>query len=163
MKQKSRGLLNNCIKAIHDKDIEGVMSIYAPNVVSFDIVPPLQYIGADAFRKVWEEVFLVYQGPIVYEIHDLDITVGGDVAFTHSLNHISGTMTNGQKGDLWVRWTACFRKINGKWLIVHHHVSVPVPLEQRAEAIINQPAKVGLVASALRRANDFNQYHPLAQ
>ncbi len=117
------------VEAIRDKNIEGVMSIYAQEVVSFDIVPPLRYMGADAFRKVWEETFLVFQGPIDYEIHDLNITVGDDVAFSHSLNQISGTMNNGQKTDLWLRWTACFRKINGKWLIVHHQNSVPVDLE----------------------------------
>lgn len=122
-------ILDNCIKSLHDRDIEGVMAIYAPDVVSFDIVPPLQYRGADAFRKVWEEVFFVYQGPVNYEIHDLSITVGGDVAFTHSLNRVSGTLNNGQKTDLWLRWTACFRKINGQWLIVHHQNSVPVDLE----------------------------------
>jgi uncharacterized protein (TIGR02246 family) len=123
-----RGLLDNCIKALHDKDIEGVMAIYAPDVVSFDIMPPLQYIGADAFRNVWEEVFSVYQGPINYEIHDLSITVGDDIAFIHSLNHNSGTLITGQQADLWLRWTACFRKINGRWLIVHHQNSVPVDL-----------------------------------
>ena len=117
------------VEAIRARDIDGVMSIYAQEVVSFDIVPPLRYMGADEYRKRWEEVFLVYQGPIDYEIHDLNITVGDDVAFTHSLNRISGTMNNGQKTDLWVRCTACFRKINGKWLIMHQQVSVPVDLE----------------------------------
>ncbi|GHO46134.1 YybH family protein [Ktedonospora formicarum] len=121
-------LLNDRIRSLHDRDIEGIMSLYAPEVVSFDIVPPLQYIGADAFRKVWEEILFVFQGPIHYEIHDLSITVGDDVAFTHSLNRMSGTMSTGQKTDQWVRWTACFRKINGTWLIVHHQVSVPVDM-----------------------------------
>ena len=124
-----QGLLDDCIRSLRDKNIEGVMALYAQEVVSFDIVPPLRYIGADAFRKVWEEVFFVYQGPIDYEIADLSITVGDDVAFTHSLNRISGTMNTGQKTDLWLRWTACLRKINGKWLIVHHQNSVPVDLE----------------------------------
>ncbi len=114
--------------ALHDKNIKGVMSLYAQEVVTFDIVPPLQYLGADALRKLWEEVFFVYQ-TITYEIHDLSITVGDDMAFTHSLNRMSGSMTTGQKTDYWLRWTACFRKINGKWLIVHHQVSVPVDLE----------------------------------
>jgi uncharacterized protein (TIGR02246 family) len=123
-----QGLLDDRIRALHDKNIEGIMSIYAPEVVSFDIVPPLQYIGADAFRKVWEEIFIVFQGPINYEFHDLSITVGDDVAFTHSLNRMSGTLNTGQKTDLWVRWTGCFRKINGKWLIVHHQASVPVDM-----------------------------------
>jgi uncharacterized protein (TIGR02246 family) len=117
------------VEAIHDKNIEGVMSLYAPEVVSFDIVPPLRYVGADAFRKAWEEVFSSFQSPIDYEIHDLNITVGDDVAFAYSLNRISGTLNNGQKTGLWLRWTACFRKINGKWLIVHHQNSVPVDLQ----------------------------------
>ena len=124
-----QGLLDDCTRSLRNKNIEGVMSIYAQEVVSFDIVPPLRYMGADAFRKRWEEVFSSFQGPIGYEIHDLSITVGDDVAFTHSLNRISGTMNNGQKTDLWLRWTGCFRKINGKWLIVHHQNSVPVDLE----------------------------------
>ena len=122
-------VLEGGVEAIRDKNIEGVMSLYAQEVVSFDIVPPLRYLGADAFRKCWEEVFFVYQGPIDYEMHDLSITVGDDVAFTHSLNRISGTMNNEQKTALWLRWTACFRKINGTWLIVHHQNSVPVDLQ----------------------------------
>jgi uncharacterized protein (TIGR02246 family) len=122
-------LLDDGIRALRDKNIEGVMSMYAQEVVTFDILPPLRYLGADALRKLWEEVFSVYQGPIDYEIHDLNITVGDDVAFTHSLNRISGTMISGQKTDLWLRWTAGFRKINGKWLIVHHQNSVPVDLQ----------------------------------
>ena len=122
-------VIESGVEAIRDKNIEGIMSLYAPEVVSFDIVPPLQYIGADAFRKAWEAVFTSFQGAIGYEIHDLSITVGDDVAFIHSLNRISGTLNTGQQTDLWLRWTACFRKINGKWLIVHHQNSVPVDLK----------------------------------
>ena len=121
-------LLDNGIRALHDRNIEGVMSMYAQEVVTFDIVPPLRHIGADALRKLWEEVFSVYQGPIYYEIHDLNITVGDDVAFIHSLNRINGTLNTGQKTDLWLRWTAGFGKINGKWLIVLNHNSVPADL-----------------------------------
>ncbi len=123
-------LLDEGIRSLCDKNIEGVMSLYTPEVVTFDIVPPLRYLGAEALRKRWEEVFLVYQGPIDYELHDLHITVGDDVAFSHSLNRISGTLHTGQQTALWLRWTACFRKINGTWLIVHHQNSVPVDLQQ---------------------------------
>jgi uncharacterized protein (TIGR02246 family) len=122
-------LLDEGIRSLRDKNIEGVMSMYAPEVVSFDILPPLRYIGAEVFRKLWEEVFSSFQGQIDYEIHDLSITVGDDVAFAYSLNRISGTINNGLKTDLWLRWTACFQKINGKWLIVHHQNSVPVDLQ----------------------------------
>jgi ketosteroid isomerase-like protein len=122
-------LIEGGVEASCARDIEGGMSIYAPELVSFDLVPPLRYVGAGEYRKRWEETFSSFQGPIGYEIHDLDITTGDDVAFGYSLNRLSGTMNNGQKTDLWLRWTACFRKINGKWLIVHTQVSVPVDLE----------------------------------
>jgi len=117
------------VEALRARDIDGMMSFYARELVSFDIVPPLRYVGAEAYRKRWEETFSSFQGPIGYEMHDLDITVGDDVAFGHSLNRISGTLNTGQKTDLWLRATVCFRKINGQWLIVHTQVSVPVDLQ----------------------------------
>src|SRR5260370_9598148 len=127
------------VNAVRDEDVGGVMALYATEVVSLDIVPPLRYVGADAFRNVWEEVFSSFQGPIGYEMHDLTITVGDDVAFAPSLNRISGTMNNELKTDLWLRWTACFRKINGKWLIVHHQNSVPVDLQLGKAALDLKP------------------------
>jgi len=121
-------IIEDGIEALRSKNLAGVMALYAPEVVSFDIVPPLRYRGAEAFSTVWEEVFSLFQGPIEYEMHDLSITVGADVAFAYSLNHLSGTLTTGQQTALWLRWTACWRKINGRWLIVHHQNSVPVDL-----------------------------------
>ena len=113
------------VEALRARDIDGVMSIYAPELVAFDLVPPLKYVGADTYRNHWLEGWSLLQGPMGYEVADLDITVGDDVAFTRSLNRSSATLNTGQKTDFWLRWTTCFRKINGKWLIVHMHVSVP--------------------------------------
>jgi uncharacterized protein (TIGR02246 family) len=132
-------LLDEGIRSVRSKNIEGVMSLYAPGVVSFDIVPPLRYLGAEAFRKAWEAVFSSFQGPIGYELHDLTIIVGDDVAFTYSLNRISGTLTTGQQTDLWLRWTAGLRKINSKWLIVHHQNSVPVDLQTGRAVLDGKP------------------------
>jgi ketosteroid isomerase-like protein len=81
-----------------------------------------------SFVKRWQELFESYQGPIDYKARERSITVGDDIAFSHSLNRVSGTMQNGQKSDRWLRWTACYRKTNGRWLIVHEHVSVPADL-----------------------------------
>jgi ketosteroid isomerase-like protein len=130
-------LIDGWAKAIHEKDINGVMSNYAPEVVAFDIVPPLRYVGADAYRKPWEEWFPTWQGPIGLEMRDLSITAGDDVAFSYSLNRISGKRTNGEETDVWVRWTACFRKINGKWLITHEQVSVPLYMDGSNKAAVD--------------------------
>jgi uncharacterized protein (TIGR02246 family) len=123
-----RQRIDKLVQAIRAMDLEGVKPIYAPDIVSFDIVPPLQHVGAEAKWKNWADVFTVYQRPLGYEIHDLTITLGEDVAFGHSLNRISGTLKNGNRTDSWVRWTGCFRKIDGDWLIVHDQVSVPIDM-----------------------------------
>ena len=76
----------------------------------------------------------MYEPPLGYEFRDVTVTVGDDVAFVHSLNRVSGTLQNGQRSEFWVRWTACFRKIDGTWLIAHDHVSVPVDFAERKSA-----------------------------
>jgi ketosteroid isomerase-like protein len=120
-----RQRVEDLVKALRAKDIDSVMSLYAPNLVSFDLAPPLQYIGADNKRRAWQEAFAIFTGPFDYEVRDLTVTTHGELAFVHSLNHVSGTMANGHITDLSVRWTACFRRIDGVWLVVHDHVSVP--------------------------------------
>jgi ketosteroid isomerase-like protein len=123
-------------KAIRAKDIDGVMSLYAPNIVSFDIAPPLRYAGADNKRRAWQEFFAVHTGPVAYEVRELTVMTQGELAFVHSLNHVSGTLAGGHTSDLWLRWTACFRRTDGVWLVVHDHVSVPADLEH-GEAALN--------------------------
>ena len=132
----TRRRIDTLVEAVRAMDLEGVKSIYALDIVSFDIVPPLQHVGAEAQWKNWADVFTAYQRPLGYEIRDLTITVSDDVAFGHSLNRISGTLMSGNRTNFWLRWTACFRKIDGNWLIVHHQASVPVDFES-GRALLN--------------------------
>ncbi len=131
-----RQRIEDLAKAIRAKDIDGVMSLYAPDIVSFDIVPPLRYAGADGKRRAWQDVFAAYPGPIVYEVRDLNVTTDGELAFVHSVNHVKGALASGDITDLWLRWTACFRRIDGVWLVVHDHVSVPADLAH-GQAVLN--------------------------
>ncbi len=134
-----RRRLDKLANAIRAMDIEGVMSIYAPDIVSFDIEPPLRYVGAETKRKHWLAAFVMYQPPLGYEIHDFTITVGDDVAFGHSLNRVSGSLKNGRRSAFWLRSTVCFRKIGGNWLIAHDQVSVPVDFESGRAALDLEP------------------------
>jgi ketosteroid isomerase-like protein len=131
-----RQRIDKLVEAIHAMDLEGLKSIFTQDIVSFDIVPPLQHVGAEAKWKNWEDVFTAYQPPLGYEVRDLTITMGDEVAFGHSLNRISGTLKSGNRVDYWVRWTGCFRKIDGNWLIVHDHVSVPIDM-MSGRALLN--------------------------
>src|SRR4030095_7602603 len=120
-----RRRMDKWAEAIRTMDLDGVTSNYAPDIASFDLGPPLRHAGAEAKRKKWAGVFAMFQRPLDYEIRDLTIAVCDDVAFAHSLNRISGTSKDGKRNDVGVRCTACFRKIDGNWLIAHDHVSVP--------------------------------------
>ena len=132
-------VIGGFVEALRAKDLDGVMSIYAPEIVTFDVVPPLHYVGAEAMRKRWEEVFSSLPGPVGYEIADLSITVGEDMAFTHSFNRASAMLPTWQQIGTWVRWTACWRKIGGQWLLVHDQVSVPVVLQTGSAVLDLKP------------------------
>ena len=123
-------------KAIRAQDIDGVIALYAPDVASFDITPPLRFVGVDRKRRAWKESFAAFPGGIGYEVRDLNVTVHGELAFAHSLNHVTATSAAGRVTDLWLRWTACFRRIDGVWLVVHDHISVPADLAQ-GRAVLN--------------------------
>jgi ketosteroid isomerase-like protein len=98
--------------------------------VSFDVQPPLQRVGAEGKMKNWVDAFTAFQLPLGYEIRGLTITLGGDVAFARGFARLSGTLKNGNRsGGFWVRYTVCFRKLDGNWLIAHDQVSMPHDVE----------------------------------
>jgi uncharacterized protein (TIGR02246 family) len=123
-------------RAMHAKDVDGVMSHYTPDILTFDLAPPLQHVGND-YRRGFEEWFKTFRGPVEVEVRDLQVTVGDDVAFTHSLNHITGARTSGEDTDVWVRATVCFRRVDGRWLAAHEHVSVPFYMDGSERAAVD--------------------------
>ena len=131
-----RQQIDNFHKAFRTKDVNLMMSLFSPGMVSFDIIPPLQYAGSDVYRKVWQETFALFQDPIDIEMRDLHITSGENIAFSYCFLRLNATMVNGQKIDYWERLTCCFQKIEGKWLIVHEHVSLPADLKN-GKAVMN--------------------------
>jgi len=124
-----RQWLDQWAKAFRAHDLDAIMSMYAPDVVAYDVVPPLQYAGKEAYRKDYAQFLAQYDGPIEVEIRDLKIFADDGMAFVYCLERLSGTLKNGQKSDVWVRYTGGFRKVNGKWLDIHDHVSVPADFD----------------------------------
>ena len=47
----------------------------------------------------------------------------------YGLQHMTGTLKSGDKSDIWGRVTSGLKKINGRWLIVHDHGSLPADFE----------------------------------
>ncbi|HEX6453906.1 MAG TPA: nuclear transport factor 2 family protein [Trebonia sp.] len=122
---KIRLQVDKIVEGIRAKDLEGLKQLYAIDVVSFDVEPPLQHVGIEAKLKNWAKAFTFFQD-VNYEVRDLTVTVGDDVAFGHGFGRLSGTLENGTAtSGMWVRGTFCFQKLGGNWLIVHDQISVP--------------------------------------
>jgi len=60
--------------------------------VAFDVVPPLQYVGFETYKKDYQEFLDQCQGTIDVEYRDLNIVAGNTVAFGRGLERMIGTL-----------------------------------------------------------------------
>jgi uncharacterized protein (TIGR02246 family) len=134
-----KALYNKFNDAFNKKDVDGIMSVYAPDVFVFDVIPPREYSGWDAYKKDWQGLFANFTGPFTNAVTDLNITVVGPVAYAHYIDDGTMTATDGTKTHMVVRSTDVWRKQNGKWLIVQEHNSVPVDLATSKADLLSTP------------------------
>ena len=136
-----RALEDRFAAALSAGDIDAMMKNYLSDdsLIVFDVVPPRQHRGADEYRKAWESFFAHFKGIPKIEITDLGLTVDGTVGFGHSIQHVTGTDTQGRPVDRTVRVTDGYRKIGGKWLIALEHISVPIDLKTGKADFTSKP------------------------
>jgi ketosteroid isomerase-like protein len=117
-------------RAFEARDVNGTMAMYAPGagLTAYDVVPPLQYKGADAYRKDYVALFDEFDGPIHVEDRDQHIEVQGELAFAYGLERMTGKLKDGTPVDMWMRYTEGLKIIGKDWKVVHEHVSVPIDL-----------------------------------
>jgi ketosteroid isomerase-like protein len=130
-----RALLDRQSEAVRVKDIDQLMSLYSPDIIYFDVVPPLQFAGSAALRSRFLQWFDGYLGSIDMEIRDLNISASGDIALAHWFSRARGTSKSGQEVGSWVRATSCCQRANHGWLITHEHISLPVDFTSRSAAV----------------------------
>jgi ketosteroid isomerase-like protein len=126
-----RALLDSRSAAMGDKDIERVMSLYSPEIVYFDLVPPLQYAGSSALRQRFLDWFGRWAGPIGQELGEVTIIAGDTVATAWMLIRAHGTLRTGQDVNYWVRASNGFHRSSDSWSITHEHVSLPIDMQRR--------------------------------
>ena len=127
--------------AFVSKDIGRIITFYAPGdqTQAFDILPPLQFASYQAYKQEWERFLKMFDGPIQVQTQDAQISVSGDLALVHALVQIKGTLSGGKPLTLWMRGTNGLRKMDGRWLVIHDHVSVPVDITTGQAAMNLQP------------------------
>jgi uncharacterized protein (TIGR02246 family) len=119
-------LLEDWSAAIRTKDIDRLMTYYAPGIVYFDVTPPLQHKGRDAVRENFARWFDQFSGDIGIQIHDLHISMSGSLATALMLHRTSGLHKGGRRVDHWVRVTVSCQRLDGQWRITHEHASLPI-------------------------------------
>jgi ketosteroid isomerase-like protein len=107
------------------KDIDAVMAHVAPDVRSYEHEAPLQYVGADGLRRTCQTGFDLMPGDFRWDIPDLQVLVRDDVAVTWGLNRMRAQEPGGEPFEGWSRGTRVFQRIDGRWLMIHQHVSYP--------------------------------------
>jgi uncharacterized protein (TIGR02246 family) len=120
-----RDVVEAWAKAVRARDLAGILANHSPDILMFDVPPPLDSRGIDAYRKTWDLFFSWSEAPVIFDIQELQVTAGRDVAFVAALMRCSGTEPSGERVRLEFRLTVGLRKTGGRWMMVHEHHSVP--------------------------------------
>jgi uncharacterized protein (TIGR02246 family) len=120
-----RRLIEDWAAAVRRRDIDAILERHVADFVMFDVPPPFELRGLDAYRKSWDLFFSWSSDPVPYEIRSLDIVAGADVAFAVATMGCAEPGPNGEQKPLGFRLTVGLRKVHGEWLIAHEHHSIP--------------------------------------
>lgn len=115
------------VLALQEKNLLQTVSPFADHPVMFVFSPPLKLetgINATEIQEV-EEWFSTLEGNMGAKYQDFKMTIRENVAFTSSLEHLTGKRTDGTFTDVWYRETLGLIKTDGEWKISHQHQSVP--------------------------------------
>ena len=93
-----RTLIDDWAAGLRAKDAKRVKRHGAKDLVHFSLAPPL--VADESGPYGLEKWFKTWDGPLGYELRDLEIVSGDGVAFSHSLNHLTGTATRREAGPL---------------------------------------------------------------
>ena len=120
-----RQLIADWSAAARRRDYDGVLAHHAPNILMFDVPPPFQSEGLEAYRKTWDLFFGSMADPPTFDFSDVRLTVGADLAFATARGKCLNREKDGAVTELHFRLTMCFQKRSDKWIVVHEHHSLP--------------------------------------
>ena len=129
-------------RAVESKDPEAVVKDYAPDAVVYDVGCPL--VGRDAIKAAWKRCFPYFPEAFRSEHQDLTVDVEGDLAFAYGQHRFIPEPADHPCGKFQMRVTAAFRRIGGRWRVIHEHVSIPFQMEGNEACATDEAAAQGV-------------------
>ena len=109
-----------------DPDKTAPMYSKDADAVFFDVAP-LKYNGWEEYKAGVKKVFADASSASIVPNDDLKVTRRGNIAWTSNTFHGTINQKDGKTMQLVGRHTAVWEKRGGHWIIVHEHVSAPLP------------------------------------
>jgi uncharacterized protein (TIGR02246 family) len=124
--QAIRDLITRWAEAVHTEDLDTVLADHDPDIVMFDVPPPYDGVrGIQSYRDTWPPFFKWQSQGALFEIVELDVTAGDDVAFAHALLRCGMPAELEANPANRLRLTIGLRKRDGRWVVTHEHHSFP--------------------------------------
>src|SRR5258707_2916727 len=95
-----RDVVESWAAAVRRRDLPGILQNHSSDIVMFDVPPPFQSRGIDAYRASWDLFFSWSADPIPFDITDMSITAGRDVAFVVATMRCAEPGSNGEPKGL---------------------------------------------------------------
>jgi uncharacterized protein (TIGR02246 family) len=128
-----RALIQRWAEAVHAGDLETVVADHADDIVMFDVPPPENGVrGLDAYRAVWPPFFEWQRQGASFEIVELEVTAGEQVAYAHALLRCGMPDELAADPGNRLRLTIGLRKDGDRWVVAHEHHSFPLKSETDA-------------------------------
>jgi uncharacterized protein (TIGR02246 family) len=119
-----RALIERWAEAVHEGDMSAVLEDHAEDIVMFDVPPPEDGArGIGQYRDTWPPFFTWQRQGASFDIVELDVTAGDDVAFAHALLRCGTPEELRRAPDDRLRLTVGLRKEDGRWVVAHEHHS----------------------------------------
>jgi uncharacterized protein (TIGR02246 family) len=119
-----RDLIQRWAAAVHAGDLDTVLADHADDIVMFDVPPPYDGVrGIDAYRETWPPFFEWQRQGATFDIVELDVTAGEDVAYAYALLRCGTAQEHAENPARRLRLTVGLRKENGRWTVAHEHHS----------------------------------------
>lgn len=118
-----KALIEAWADAVRRHDLPAILAHHEADIVMFDVPPPFQSRGMEEYKKTWDLFFKYHKPSQTFDIEELAIIAGEDVAFAVAIMRCVSNPP--EDGGFLFRLTIGLRKIAGAWRITHEHHSVP--------------------------------------